>query len=374
MPERGIYSLSVVVWLMIWQRLDNGGSLATAVQQLVQGALGDMVLPDKRVVERRVSTNTGALSRARKRLPLKAAEAVCDAIFGNLMSVAQDTGSLRSRLFLLDGSTMRLAHTEALMKAYPLGNNGKQESHWPVIRVLAAHHLGSGLAVRPCWGPMYGPAAVSEQGLTELILKRLPAGAVLMADRNFAVFSVAWTAQQQKYGVLLRITEARARKIAGYILPPAGSERRIEWRPSRDDLRAHPDLTANDVVRGRLIVAHIPGEDGQKQPLYLFTSLEEPQEELVDLYQRRWDIELDIRSLKQTLGMQMRFQLLRQQPTFEDTRDDGKGTVAGHRRLQSGAQRTDGGGPSGEFGAAKAEFLSRSGRDHDCVAANRYDH
>jgi putative transposase len=311
MPERGIYSLSVVVWLMIWQRLDKEGSLATAVQQLVQGALGDLVPPDKRVVERRVSTNTGALSRARKRLPLEAAEAVCDALFGNLMGAAQDSGSLRSRLFLLDGTSMRLAHTAgarvesalALTKAYPLGNNGKQESHWPVIRVLAAHHLGSGLAVRPCWGPMYGPAAVSEQGLTEQILARLPAGSALMADRNFAVFSVAWAAQQQKRGVLMRITEARARKIAAHILPPAGSERRIEWRPSRDDRRAHPELPADAVVRGRLIVAHIPGEDGQKQPLYLFTSLEEPREELVDLYRRRWDIELDIRSLKQTLGM-----------------------------------------------------------------------
>jgi putative transposase len=303
MPERGIYSLSVVVWLMIWQRLDNGGSLATAVQQLVQGALGDLVPPDKRVVERRVSTNTGALSRARKRLPLKAAEAVCDAIFGNLMGTAQDSGSLRSRLFLLDGTSMRLAHTAALTKAYPLGNNGKQEAHWPVIRVLAAHHLGSGLAVRPCWGPMYGLEAVSEQGLTEQILARLPAGAALMADRNFAVFSVAWAAQQQKRGVLMRITEARARKIAGHILPPVGSECRIEWQASRDDRRAHPDLPADAVVQGRLIVAQIEGEDGQTQPLYLFTSLEEPREELVDLYRRRWDIELDIRSLKQTLGM-----------------------------------------------------------------------
>ncbi len=35
LPARGIYSLGVVVWLMIWQRLDGCGSLATAVQQVV---------------------------------------------------------------------------------------------------------------------------------------------------------------------------------------------------------------------------------------------------------------------------------------------------------------------------------------------------
>ena len=303
MPERGIYSLSVVVWLMMWLRLDSQGSLATAVQQVVQGALGNLTPAHKRVVQGRVSSNTGALSRARKRLPLRVVEAVCDEVFGTLMKAAQGSGSLRSRLFLLDGSSLRLEHTAALKKAYPLGNNGKSEAHWPVIRALMAHHLASGLAVRPCWGPMYGPEAVSEQGLTELILERLLAGSAVMADRNFAVFSVPWAAQKRQCGVLMRMTEARALKIAGNIMPPAGSEHRIQWRPSRHDLTAHPDLPQDAVVHGRLIVAHILGEDGQKQPLYPFTSLEEAWEELVELYRRRWDIELDIRSLKQTLGM-----------------------------------------------------------------------
>jgi hypothetical protein len=97
--------------------------------------------------------------------------------------------------------------------------------------------------------------------------------------------------------VLLRITEGRARKIAGPFLPPAGSERRIQWRPSRDDRRAHPELPVDAVVRGRLIAANIPGEDGKTLKLYLSTSLEDPREALVELYRRRWDIELDIRSL-----------------------------------------------------------------------------
>ncbi len=37
--------------------------------------------------------------------------------------------------------------------------------------------------------------------------------------------------------------------------------------------------------------------------LSLFTTLEEPREVLVELYRRRWDVELDIRSLKQTLRL-----------------------------------------------------------------------
>lgn len=172
-----------------------------------------------------------------------------------------------------------------------------------MIRILVAHHMTSGLSTRPCWGPLNGEQAVSEQRLTESILGRLPAGSAVMADRNFAVFSVAWAAQQHNYGMLLRITEARAKKIGGPFLPPAGSERHIEWRPSTADRRAHPKLPADAVVRGRLIVAHVVGEDGKRFKLYLFTTLPEPMEELVELYRRRWDIELDIRSLKQTLRL-----------------------------------------------------------------------
>jgi hypothetical protein len=302
LPARGIYSLSVVVWLMMWQRLDSRGTLAMAVQQVVQGMLGDALPQEKRVRQRRVSSNTGGLSRARKRLPLTIVETVCDEIFTKLTAAELSVGLL-SRLFLLDGSSMRLPHTPALVAAYPLGHNLHGEAHWPVIRILMAHHLASGLAARPCWGPMHGEQAVSEQALAKQILERLPVGGAVMGDINFGVFSVAWDAQASHHPVLLRIQEARARKIAGGFLPPANSERWVEWRPSGDERRAHPELPADAVIRGRLMVAHVEGKDGERIRLYLFTTLEEPREVLVEVYRRRWDIELDIRSLKQTLRL-----------------------------------------------------------------------
>jgi len=122
LKERGIYTLAVVVWLMMWQRLDGRGSLAMAVQQVVQGVLGDALPQDKRVREGRVSSNTGALSRARGRLPRLIVEMVCDQIFTKLMAAELCLGLL-ARLFLLDGSSMRLAHTPALITTYPLASN-----------------------------------------------------------------------------------------------------------------------------------------------------------------------------------------------------------------------------------------------------------
>ena len=111
-PVRGIYSLAVVVWLMMWQRLDGRGTLAVAVQQVVQGALGDLLPPEKRVREQRVSSNTGALSRARKRLPLEVVEAVCDQVFGYLTKPCEATALVQK---------LRLPYTRSLGRSIRRG-------------------------------------------------------------------------------------------------------------------------------------------------------------------------------------------------------------------------------------------------------------
>jgi hypothetical protein len=196
-----------------------------AVQQVVQGVLGDALPQDKRVRERRVSSNTGALSRARQRLPLLIVQAVCDEVFAKLTAGTLSVGLL-ARLFLLDGSSMRLQHTPALIAAYPLASNLHGESHWPVIRILMAHHLASGLAARPCWGPMHGEQAVSEQALLQQILERLPEDGVLMGDINFGVFSVAWEAQASHHPRAVAGSGAAGTEDRRWILAP-GQQRAL---------------------------------------------------------------------------------------------------------------------------------------------------
>jgi hypothetical protein len=235
-------------------------------------------------------------------MPLEAAEAVCDEVFTKL-SAAEPAAGLLSRLFLLDGSSMRTPHTPSLVAAFPPGSNQQGEGHWGVIRVLMVFQASSGMVARSSWGAMYGKDAVSEQALVKSILERLPKGSAVMGDINFGVFSVAWDLQQSGCDMLLRLQYGRARTIAGGSLPPANSERRVEWRPSRDDRRAHPELPPDAVIRGRLIVAQVEKQNGKMEEMYLFTTLEEPWEDLVELYRRRWDVELDFRSLKQTLRL-----------------------------------------------------------------------
>ena len=278
----------------MWQRLQGAAPLEAAVLDLLQDLPACFwPNPCKRVRQwqqsgKPVSGHTAAYNQARQRLPLPVVEQSCDRIFNELMARMAPAGAAPSRrAFLLDGSSMRMAYSPALAKRFPPCSNQHGESHWPVIRVLVAHDLQTGLAMRPQWGPMYGLGAVSEQHLLETAVGRLPAGSTVMGDCNFGVFSVAWTATQKGYPVLLRLTAQRARCLAGEALRD-GIDRELVWKPSREDRKSHPGLPPEACVRGRLIVRRVQPDDGAAPFLLaLFTTLPDPGEEILKLYGQR---------------------------------------------------------------------------------------
>jgi hypothetical protein len=203
--------------------------------------------------------------------------------------------------FLLDGSTLTLEATPALAAEYPPGRNQHGESHWPILRVVVGHDLRTGLATRPEWGPMCGPKAISEQTLAGRLMGNLSAGAVIVGDRNFGIFATAHQATQSGHPVVMRLTEARARALAGPV-PICGTDRRVCWQPSSWDRKAHPEIPADAQVSGRLLVERIE-QDGKTVKLYVFTTCEEPAADIVAVYGRRWHIETDLRSLKRTVRL-----------------------------------------------------------------------
>jgi putative transposase len=293
-----IFTLPVTTWLMIMQRLSPRGTLATAVSELLQGNGRELLQPCKQVREGRISANTGAYSQARQRVPQEALRRVAQRTFEYLHQLAPK-GGIRDRLFLLDGSSIRLAHSPAIIKRYPPAQNQNGESHWPVLRVAVMHHVITAMAMAPEFGPMYGREAVGEQEVAEPLIARLPSASVLMADRNFGVFSVVWCAHHRGHAVVVRMTEPRAKRLSGGDLP-LDSDCKVTWQPSRDDIRAHPELTADAQIEGRLIVVW---PEGMQERLCLFTTLQEPAAEVVALYKERWHIETDLRSLKDQIRL-----------------------------------------------------------------------
>lgn len=308
--NNSVYSPLVVMWLLVVQRLHGGVSLEKAVLELLEGLPASFwPRPCKRIRQWQEhgilpSSNTGAYNQARQALPLAIVEKSSDRIFGELLSrVGQSRSADASRAFLLDGSSMRAPHTPELCSVYPPGSNQHGEGHWPVLRVLVAHDLHTGLAMRPEWGPMYGPDAVSEQALLERAIDRLPSDAIVVGDANFGVFSVAHTAQQHDRPVVLRLTAFRARRLAGGDLQD-GTDWTIVWKPSINDRRSHPDLPAGASVTGRLIIRRVqPGNHAAPFLLAVFTTLPRSAEEVFAIYGQRWAIETDLRTLKSQLRL-----------------------------------------------------------------------
>lgn len=306
-----VYTTAVVIWLMIEQRLHSHATMETAVLTLLRSMPADFwPRPCKRLVRQsepqaqKLSSNTGAYNQARQAMSLTTVEQSCDHVFQQLTE--QATGRLaevEQRAFFFDGTAVRLPNNEALCAAYPLGSNQFSESHWPLIRMLVAHDLYTGLAMRPEWGPMHGSQAVSEQGLLDVSIERLPSGAVIVGDANFGVFSVVYAADQCGHPVAVRLTMSRAKRLAGGQPFQHGIDRPIEWRPSRDDRKSHPQTPVDASVAGRLIVWEVTPSHGQPFLLALFTTLKCSPEKVVELYGYRWNIETDLRSLKGTLNL-----------------------------------------------------------------------
>ena len=296
--RRGVYSAPVVLWLMILQRLHAVGTLAAAVQLLIQGAADPLLQNCRRVRNRRISARTGGYCQARAKLPKLLCRQVTREITEQLRRLLGQTDPSAPQAYLLDGSSLELEHSRELVRNFPPAPNQHGAGHWPVLRLVVLHQLHGGLAEEPAWGPMYGGKAVSEQELAEQAMDRLPPGATLVGDRNFGVLWVAHAAQQRGLGVVVRLTEARARKLLG---GPISREidHPVIWKASRWDGGKHHRVAADAAVEGRLIAVRI-GRGKSKQWLYLFTILDWTVEKITELYGRRWNIETDLRSLKRT--------------------------------------------------------------------------
>jgi len=305
----GIFNARLVIWMMMIQRLQPRGTLASSVSQLVEGRFDPLLSPCKRVREKRIGLSTGGYCQARQHLPKLLVIHTMDELMERLRQrLLESAPELPQRVYLLDGSSLQLEHEPELVGAYPPASNQHGKSHWPVIRIVVLHDLETGLAERPYWGPFNGRKAVSEQALAERAIAHVPAGSVIVGDRNFGIFATAYSAQQAGHKAIVRLTAVRAKRLLGGPIAREGDDA-VCWWASRWDGRQKgqqppPRPWPGDArIEGRLIAWRV-GRGKHKQWLYLFTTTALPAEEVVELYGRRWQIETDLRSLKQTVRLQ----------------------------------------------------------------------
>jgi hypothetical protein len=138
----------------------------------------------------------------------------------------------------------------------------------------------------------------SEQAMAWTLIEAAAPFTLWIGDRNFGVWSVVAQAGRYRQDVLVRLTRARATKLARGQPLQSGEDRLIQWSPSRSDQA--PPGTERSAVSGRLIYVRLP-KNGKWIDLWLFTTLDSkdcPVELLVSWYGQRWQAELHFRSVK----------------------------------------------------------------------------
>ncbi|MDY3553938.1 IS4 family transposase [Gemmata sp. JC717] len=287
--QQAVYTPWVVLWLLVYQRLHANASLGDAVAHFRTHFAVPADPP---------AASTGAYSQARTRLPGAVVRAAARQVFEAL--VAGYPPSWRGpRVFLVDGTTVRLPPTEALRDAFAPASNQYGRSHGPVRHLVVAHELASGLGAAPQYGAMYGPAAVGEVQRAARMMDQLPPGSVLIGDRNFGVFGLAHAATAGGHRVLVRLTAARFRALVRSGRPAGDGRWSLTWTPTAADRKGNPGLGADASVTGWLHQVVVRAD----LTLWLFATVDGTGAELGQLYRRRQDVGTDIRDVKRPLGV-----------------------------------------------------------------------
>jgi len=299
-----LFTPLILVWCFLSQRLNEDHTCDAAVSHVASGAVDHLDTRHKDPPSQRIqSESTAAYSKGRKRLPLSVLQ---EALRHTGQVIGQWLGAeglwCGHPVGLLDGTTVLLRPEPELVAHYGRHKGRGKETYWVVMRVVAAFCLCTGALL----GVAEGSLHLSEQALAAVVLAQALSGSVYVGDRNFGIFSVAQAARHHNVWVVLRMTQQRARALAGRKMD-SGEDLRGSWQHSPKD-QLHPGMSA-DPIEGRVIFVRLLRNGFRPVELYLFTTLLDaeryPVEELVKLYGLRWHVELALRYVKSTLEMDL---------------------------------------------------------------------
>lgn len=291
----------ITLWYLVFQRLGDNHHLSHVQEDALAGG-ADRLSPRGKTLSRQLrSEATTSFSDARQRLPLE----VCRrTLWHTATQTAADLQAPKRfglKVGLMDGTTCRSRPFGDIPQHFPPHRPGncKKPPYWCLARVVGLLCLATGVVLDSAMGGL----SASEQALSAgLLSQRSWAGWLLLADRNWRVYSVARAAVAARAQVLFRLTQARTLKLAraaGLKLVP-GLDARLSWSPSSHD--QCPEGLARTAVPGRLVVVRVQRPGYRPFTLYLFTTLLDsrncPAQELAQLYAQRWNIELCFRYIK----------------------------------------------------------------------------
>lgn len=264
---------------------------------------------------------------ARKRLPLalfkELLEHVCDALFPEVHTTGRWRGH---RTWTLDGSSFSMPDTPELRTYFGQPSAQAKGCGFPVAHMLVLFHAGTGLLLRVLASPM----RTHDMRHAATMHPELDEGDILIADRGFASFAhlallflrnmhaVFRCHQQQIVSFRVGRKHTQQRKPrkglprSRYVRRLGRRDQLVEYtkpktKPKWMDVAKFATLPETLLLRELRFVT--PQRGHRTRVITLVTTLLDPvaypAAALAELYLGRWQIEVNFRHLKTTMGLEV---------------------------------------------------------------------
>lgn len=294
-----IYTLWLTFQCFLWQILKPQTSCREVVRQ-VQALFSLKGW-------RKVDEGTGAYCSARRRLPKETLETILKASAATAEKRTGHGGCLAGRAVkVIDGSSTKLPDTPQNQRRYPQPSEQTPGCGFPVLKFLLLFSLNSGSVLHAVMANLNN----HDLRLLRQLQDEVSKGDILLGDRAYGEYTtLAWW-PTQGVDVVARLHQKRrvdfrkARRLAkndGLFVWTKGYQQSSvlsakEWAQMPDSLTVRI-IRFTAVIRGR-----------SARRITLVTSLLDPKlypaDQLIALYARRWRLELCLRDLKTTMGME----------------------------------------------------------------------
>jgi hypothetical protein len=287
-----LYPPTVTLSMFMRQVLEADGSCQKAVNGWAAQRVRDGL--------RACSVRTEAYCRARQRLPLEMVSTLTRQTGRLLSQKALVRWLWRGRAVkLVDGTGLSMPDTQENQAAYPQPSTQAPGVGFPLARLVMVICLATGAALDVAIGPHSGKGS-GELGLVRGLLEGFSPGDVMLADALYCNYFLIAAQMEAGVDVLFeqngsRITDFRRGRQLGvrdHIVRWPKPATRPEWM-TPEQYAAFPD----EITLREVKVAH------QVLVTTLLDHRRVSKNDLSGLYARRWHVELDLRNLKTTTGM-----------------------------------------------------------------------
>jgi hypothetical protein len=284
---------------------------ALTVHLLILQLLADSSMRGVRRVARLEITRQ-AVAQAKARLPLQMMLNLVEAVCQRAMSLVESDSDWHGhRLVLADGTSCRVDDTKALRKRYGKASNQRGVSTaCPLMRLLAVLDYSSGMIRRI----ISMPYAQQELKALALMFRHLKAGDLILADRGLISYAHAALMLQRKLCLCIRlpgsmVVHGRGKCSHLKVKRLGKQDMLVQWLrvacPTWMSKQRFMRLPKQLLLRQ---IAYRICRDGFRPTWgWIITDRLDPKEypasSLIRLYERRWQVEVDFRDLKRTLGM-----------------------------------------------------------------------